>query len=199
MRAMQHIPVDRKAGTAAFEAAGFSTAMFSSLDDPRGTVRRESPELVILTGAVHEPHALQLAALARDADALLLPIALLLNGLVEIKSVISWPTSMRFDATTGRPFETAIARQLIHHSRCPRPRSPPGPAARRDTGRRCRVGVVAGRRVVLLLHARAGAGARGGTRGVAARMRTSVTAGRSARLAARAQGACAEGGRAAAS
>jgi DNA-binding NtrC family response regulator len=53
---------------AAFEAAGFSTAMFSSLDDARGTVRRESPELVILTGAVHEPHAAQLAALARDAE-----------------------------------------------------------------------------------------------------------------------------------
>ena len=53
---------------AAFEAAGFSTAMFSSLDDARGTVRRESPELVILTGAIHDHHALQLAALARDAE-----------------------------------------------------------------------------------------------------------------------------------
>jgi DNA-binding NtrC family response regulator len=53
---------------AAFEAAGYSTAMFSSLDDARGTVRRESPELVILTGAVHESHAVQLAALARDAE-----------------------------------------------------------------------------------------------------------------------------------
>jgi DNA-binding NtrC family response regulator len=53
---------------AAFEAAGFSTAMFSSLDDARGTVRRESPELVILTGAVHEPPALQLAGLARDHE-----------------------------------------------------------------------------------------------------------------------------------
>jgi DNA-binding NtrC family response regulator len=53
---------------AAFEAAGFSTTMFSSLDDPRGTVRRESPELVILTGAVHEPHAVQLAALARENE-----------------------------------------------------------------------------------------------------------------------------------
>ena len=42
--------------------------MFSSLDDARGTVRRESPELVILTGAVHEPHAEQLARLARDAE-----------------------------------------------------------------------------------------------------------------------------------
>jgi DNA-binding response OmpR family regulator len=42
---------------AAFEAAKLSTAMFSSLDDVRASVRRENPELIILTGAVHEPHA----------------------------------------------------------------------------------------------------------------------------------------------
>src|ERR687892_1156944 len=53
---------------AALESAGFSTAMFSSLDDARGAVRRENPDLVILTGAVHEPHATQLAALARDSE-----------------------------------------------------------------------------------------------------------------------------------
>ncbi|MBA3259001.1 MAG: sigma-54-dependent Fis family transcriptional regulator [Gemmatimonadales bacterium] len=53
---------------AALEGAGFSTAMFSSLDDARGSVRRENPDLVILTGAVHESHALQLAGLARDAE-----------------------------------------------------------------------------------------------------------------------------------
>ena len=53
---------------AAFEAAKFSTAMFSSLDDARGSVRRENPELVILTGAVHEAHVQQLAALAHDAE-----------------------------------------------------------------------------------------------------------------------------------
>jgi len=52
----------------AFEAARFSTAMFSSLDDARGAVRRESPELVILSGSVHEPHVQQLAALAHDAE-----------------------------------------------------------------------------------------------------------------------------------
>jgi DNA-binding response OmpR family regulator len=52
---------------AALEAAGYSTSMFSSLDDARGAVRRENPDLVILTGAVHEPHATQLAALARAA------------------------------------------------------------------------------------------------------------------------------------
>jgi DNA-binding NtrC family response regulator len=53
---------------AALEGAQFSTTMFSSLDDARGTVRRENPDLVILTGAVHEPHAQQLAALAHDAE-----------------------------------------------------------------------------------------------------------------------------------
>jgi DNA-binding NtrC family response regulator len=53
---------------AAFESAKFSTAMFSSLDDAKGSVRRENPELVILTGAVHEPHVQQLAALAHDAE-----------------------------------------------------------------------------------------------------------------------------------
>jgi DNA-binding NtrC family response regulator len=53
---------------AAFEAAGFRTAMFSSVDDPRGSVRRESPDVVVLTGAVYEAPAQQLAALARDAE-----------------------------------------------------------------------------------------------------------------------------------
>jgi DNA-binding NtrC family response regulator len=53
---------------AALESSGYSTAMFSSLDDARGAVRRENPDLVILTGAVHDPHATQLAALARDAE-----------------------------------------------------------------------------------------------------------------------------------
>jgi len=52
---------------AALEAAGLSTAMFSSLDDARGSVRREDPEVVVLTGAVHDLPALQLTALARDA------------------------------------------------------------------------------------------------------------------------------------
>jgi DNA-binding NtrC family response regulator len=53
---------------AALEAAGFTTTMFSSLDDARGTVRRENPDLVILTGGVHEPHAVQLTSLAHDAE-----------------------------------------------------------------------------------------------------------------------------------
>ncbi|MGH9493306.1 MAG: sigma 54-interacting transcriptional regulator, partial [Terriglobales bacterium] len=53
---------------AALEAAGYATAMVSSLDDARGAVRRESPDLVLLSGAVHETPARNLAALARDAE-----------------------------------------------------------------------------------------------------------------------------------
>jgi DNA-binding NtrC family response regulator len=53
---------------AALEAAGYPTAMISSLDDARGAIRREAPELVILTGGVHEPPAQQIAQLARDAE-----------------------------------------------------------------------------------------------------------------------------------
>ncbi|MBP6670897.1 MAG: hypothetical protein KA180_15690, partial [Gemmatimonadales bacterium] len=53
---------------AALEAAGHATAMVSSLDDARQVLRRVAPELVVLTGAVYEAMARQLAALARDAE-----------------------------------------------------------------------------------------------------------------------------------
>jgi DNA-binding NtrC family response regulator len=53
---------------AALEAAGHRTAMVSSVDDARQTMRRESPDLVVLTGTVYEPPARQLALLARDAE-----------------------------------------------------------------------------------------------------------------------------------
>ena len=53
---------------AAFEAAGFGTGTFSALDDARGTLRREKPDLVVLTGAVYEKPAQQLAAFARDHE-----------------------------------------------------------------------------------------------------------------------------------
>ena len=53
---------------AAFEEAGFGTDMVSSLDDARRTVKRVKPDLVILTGAVHEPRAAQLAELAHQRE-----------------------------------------------------------------------------------------------------------------------------------
>ena len=53
---------------AALEAAGHRTAMVAAADDARQAMRRETPDLVVLTGAVYEPPARQLAALARDAE-----------------------------------------------------------------------------------------------------------------------------------
>ncbi len=53
---------------AALEEAGYQTTLLSSLDDTRKTVRRVKPELVVLTGAVHEPRATLLAALAREQE-----------------------------------------------------------------------------------------------------------------------------------
>ncbi|MEK6688339.1 MAG: sigma-54 dependent transcriptional regulator [Gemmatimonadota bacterium] len=57
---------------AALEAAGFSTVLVSAMDDLQAAVRRATPDLVILTGAVHDPPALRLAALARDQEILTL-------------------------------------------------------------------------------------------------------------------------------
>src|ERR1051326_842145 len=51
---------------AALESAGFTTTMVSPLDDAPGALRREHPDLLILTGAVHEPSAGQLARLGRE-------------------------------------------------------------------------------------------------------------------------------------
>ncbi len=53
---------------AALEAAGFTTAMVSPLDDAPAAMRREHPDLLILTGAVHEAGALQLLRLAREQE-----------------------------------------------------------------------------------------------------------------------------------
>ncbi len=54
---------------AALEAAGLATAMVSSLDDLRAAVRRADPEVVVLTGGLHERPARDLIALARDRNA----------------------------------------------------------------------------------------------------------------------------------
>jgi DNA-binding NtrC family response regulator len=51
---------------AALEAAGHRTAALSQQDDARAALRRGPPELVILTGGVHEPPAHALAAMARE-------------------------------------------------------------------------------------------------------------------------------------
>ncbi len=53
---------------AAFERAGFRTATVAPVDDSRAALRREHPDLVVLTGAVYERPARLLAALARDQE-----------------------------------------------------------------------------------------------------------------------------------
>ncbi|MEZ4411576.1 MAG: sigma-54 dependent transcriptional regulator [Gemmatimonadales bacterium] len=53
---------------AALEHAGFATTMVSAMDDVRAVFRREGPELLILTGAVHESPAVGLIAMAREAE-----------------------------------------------------------------------------------------------------------------------------------
>jgi DNA-binding NtrC family response regulator len=53
---------------AALEAAGFTTALVSPLDDAPAAMRREHPDLLILTGAVHEPTAVALARMARESE-----------------------------------------------------------------------------------------------------------------------------------
>jgi DNA-binding NtrC family response regulator len=51
---------------AGLEAAGFQTALTSSLDDVRQEIRRREPDCVILTGALHEASAGHVLAAARD-------------------------------------------------------------------------------------------------------------------------------------
>ncbi len=53
---------------AALEAAQHRTVMISPMDDGRGALRKEHPDLLVLTGAVHETQAQQLVAQARDAE-----------------------------------------------------------------------------------------------------------------------------------
>ena len=53
---------------AALEAAGYTTALVAAVDDARAAVRREQPDLVVLTGAVHESTALDLITYARELE-----------------------------------------------------------------------------------------------------------------------------------
>ncbi len=53
---------------AAFEAAGYHTTLVSSQDDTRAVFRDANPDIVILTGALHEHRAETLVAMARDGS-----------------------------------------------------------------------------------------------------------------------------------
>jgi DNA-binding NtrC family response regulator len=51
---------------AQLEAAGFDTAMITDFDDAREALRARDPDCLVVTGALHEPAAARLLALARD-------------------------------------------------------------------------------------------------------------------------------------
>lgn len=53
---------------AALEAAGFTTAVVSPMDDAPAALRREQPDLLILSGSVREKTAENLIRLARDLE-----------------------------------------------------------------------------------------------------------------------------------
>src|SRR5687767_3455921 len=53
---------------AAFKASPFTTSLVSSLDDAAGALRRDRPEVVVLTGALRESPARHLAAVARENE-----------------------------------------------------------------------------------------------------------------------------------
>ncbi len=59
---------------AALEEAGFATTLFSAVDDPRAVMRRASPDVLVLTGGLHEPPAITLTAYARDREVLTLAL-----------------------------------------------------------------------------------------------------------------------------
>src|ERR1019366_6959550 len=63
------VPLDR-----ALDAAGIESAVVASADEGRDAIRRHHPSLLVLTGAVHEPSAAQLATYARDHEVAILAL-----------------------------------------------------------------------------------------------------------------------------
>src|ERR1051326_5807682 len=101
---------------AALESAGFTTTMVSPLDDAPGALRREHPDLLILTGEVHEPSPGQLARLAREHEVYTL-------GLLESTDSERAERAARIGATEllTKPVRTeeavTIARRLVERRR----------------------------------------------------------------------------------
>lgn len=60
---------------AALEATGLDTTLFAAVDDPRTTLRRGLPDVIVLTGGLHEPPARALVAQVRDLEVLTLGLA----------------------------------------------------------------------------------------------------------------------------
>jgi DNA-binding NtrC family response regulator len=63
------VPLDR-----ALESAGVSSAVVVTADEGRSAIRREHPDLLVITGAVHEPSIASLIAYARDHEVAVLVV-----------------------------------------------------------------------------------------------------------------------------
>jgi len=87
---------------AALESAGLTTAMVSSLDDLRAAFRRADPDVVVLTGGLHERPARELIARALERDTATL-------GLVESASQDASRTAQALGLTAilAKPVATA--------------------------------------------------------------------------------------------
>ena len=101
---------------AAFEAAGFETAMVSALDDAKAAVLREDPDLLLLTGGVHEPAASRMLQLVRDGRVATL-------GLLEPTDAGAADVAYRMGLTAAvvKPVDAqeavALSRRLIERKR----------------------------------------------------------------------------------
>jgi DNA-binding NtrC family response regulator len=97
---------------AALESAGFQTAMVSALDDVRAAVGREDPDLLLLTGGLHESVAARLLGAVRDGRVATL-------GLLEPTDAEPASVALRMGLTAVlvKPVDaqevTALARRLI--------------------------------------------------------------------------------------
>ena len=101
---------------AAFEKAGFQTSMVSSMDDAGAVLRTGEPDVVVLTGALHERPAADLIALARERS-------ISTFGLLEGTEPDPAQTAQRLGLTgwTQKPVDpadvVAEARRLIERRR----------------------------------------------------------------------------------
>jgi DNA-binding NtrC family response regulator len=101
---------------AAFEAAQFETAMVSALDDVRATVLKEDPDLLLLTGGLHESAAARAIAAVRDGHVATL-------GLLEPTDADPASAALRLGltATLIKPVDAAevvaLGRRLIERKR----------------------------------------------------------------------------------
>ncbi len=101
---------------AAFEAAQFETSMVSAVDDVRATVLKEDPDLLVLTGGLHESAASRAIGAVRDGHVATL-------GLLEPTDADPAAAAVRLGLTAAlvkpvdAPEVVALGRRLIERKR----------------------------------------------------------------------------------